>query len=88
MTEPEFRETSVLRSVPQAEASGHEGEPLPRADVCETHTAILFFVGDRVYKVKKQVELGFLDYTTASARQAACEREVTLNRRFTPDVYL
>ncbi|MFJ9865739.1 AAA family ATPase [Streptomyces sp. NPDC101165] len=88
MTEPELRGTSALRSVPQADASGHEREPLPRADVRETHTAILFFVGDRVYKVKKQVDLGFLDYTAASARESACEREVTLNRRFAPDVYL
>ncbi|MGW0771133.1 bifunctional aminoglycoside phosphotransferase/ATP-binding protein [Streptomyces sp. NPDC002676] len=56
--------------------------------MCETHTATLFFVGDRVYKVKKPVDLGFLDYTTVTSRQAACEREVTLNRRFAPDVYL
>ncbi|MEV7130034.1 AAA family ATPase [Streptomyces sp. NPDC093260] len=56
--------------------------------MCETHTATLFFVGDRAYKVKKPVDLGFLDYTTVTARQAACEREVVLNRRFAPDVYL
>ncbi|MET9119174.1 AAA family ATPase [Streptomyces longwoodensis] len=60
----------------------------PRAGVCETHTAILFFVGDRAYKVKKPVDLGFLDYTERAARQAACAREVALNRRFAPDVYL
>ncbi|WP_055491506.1 bifunctional aminoglycoside phosphotransferase/ATP-binding protein [Streptomyces sp. TP-A0356] len=54
----------------------------------ETHTAIVFFVGDRAYKVKKPVDLGFLDYSTAAARRAACEREVALNRRFSPDVYL
>ncbi|WP_327341515.1 AAA family ATPase [Streptomyces europaeiscabiei] len=67
---------------------GHHGPPPPRAEVCETHTAIVFFVGDRAYKVKKPVDLGFLDYTTRAARRAACEREVTLNRRFAPDVYL
>lgn len=67
---------------------GHHG-PLPsRAEVCETHTAIVFFAGDRAYKVKKPVDLGFLDYTTGAARRTACEREVTLNRRFAPDVYL
>ncbi|MBA2806883.1 AAA family ATPase [Streptomyces sp. KM273126] len=54
----------------------------------ETHSAIVFFAGDRAYKVKKPVELGFLDYTTVAARRAACEREVALNRRFAPDVYL
>ncbi|MFD7611626.1 AAA family ATPase [Streptomyces sp. NPDC059828] len=54
----------------------------------ETHTAIVFFVGDRAYKVKKPVDLSFLDYTTVAARRVACEREVALNRRFSPDVYL
>ncbi|KUN82563.1 gluconate kinase [Streptomyces bungoensis] len=48
----------------------------------------MFFVGDRVYKVKKPVDLGFLDYSTVAGRRAACAREVALNRRFAPDVYL
>ncbi|MFF8843386.1 AAA family ATPase [Streptomyces sp. NPDC015127] len=56
--------------------------------MCETHTAVVFFVGDRVYKLKKPVDLDFLDYTTVEARRSACEREVALNRRFAPDVYL
>lgn len=59
-----------------------------RAGVCETHTATLFFVGDRAYKSKKPVALGFLDYTAVEARRAACEREIALNRRFAPDVYV
>ncbi|MEV0304316.1 AAA family ATPase [Streptomyces prasinus] len=56
--------------------------------MCETHTAVVFFAGDRAYKVKKPMDLGFLDYTTRAARQDACDREVALNRRFAPDVYL
>ncbi|WP_431985908.1 AAA family ATPase [Streptomyces griseoflavus] len=56
--------------------------------MCETHTAVVFFAGDRAYKLKKPVDLEFLDYTTVAARRAACEREVALNRRFAPDVYL
>ncbi|MEU0221258.1 AAA family ATPase [Streptomyces sp. NPDC006265] len=56
--------------------------------MCETHTAIVFFAGGRAYKLKKPVDLGFLDYTTVAARRGACEREVALNRRFAPDVYL
>ncbi|MFB0617950.1 AAA family ATPase [Streptomyces sp. AGS-58] len=54
----------------------------------ETHTATLFFVGDRAYKLKKPVDLGFLDYTAVASRRTACEREVVLNRRFAPDVYV
>lgn len=67
---------------------GHTGSEPWRAQVCETHTAIVFFAGDRAYKVKKPVDLGFLDYSTRAARLAACEREIALNRRFAPDVYL
>ncbi|WP_259407495.1 bifunctional aminoglycoside phosphotransferase/ATP-binding protein [Streptomyces akebiae] len=67
---------------------GVPGERSPRAEVAETHTAIVFFAGDRAYKVKKAVDLGFLDYTERAGRRAACAREVALNRRFAPDVYL
>lgn len=56
--------------------------------VVETHSAVLFFAGDRVYKAKKALDLGFLDHTTLAARLAVCRREVELNRRLAPDVYL
>ncbi len=56
--------------------------------ISETHSATLIFVGDRVYKLKKPVDLGFLDFSTRAAREAICHREVALNRRLAPDVYL
>ena len=62
-------------------------DPLPPA-VVETHVSTLFFVGDHVYKVKKPVKTGFLDWTTAARRHEACVLEVALNRRMAPDVYL
>ncbi|ETA66571.1 bifunctional aminoglycoside phosphotransferase/ATP-binding protein [Haloechinothrix halophila] len=61
---------------------------IPFADVRETHVAVLFLVGDRVYKLKKPVDVGFLDLRTLERRLAVCRREVALNRRFAPDVYL
>ena len=54
----------------------------------ETHCAGLLLVGDRAYKFKKPVDLGFLDFSTVEKRAHACRREVELNRRFSPDVYL
>ncbi|MDI2030262.1 AAA family ATPase [Saccharopolyspora sp. TS4A08] len=48
----------------------------------------MVFIGDRAYKVKKPVDFGFLNFTSAEARRVACVREVELNRRLTPDVYL
>ncbi|MCA2218996.1 bifunctional aminoglycoside phosphotransferase/ATP-binding protein [Jidongwangia harbinensis] len=58
------------------------------AATIETHAAALFFVGDRAYKMKKPVNLGFLDFRSRADREAACHREVDLNRRLAPDVYL
>jgi aminoglycoside phosphotransferase family enzyme/predicted kinase len=55
---------------------------------CETHAAAVFMVGDRAYKLKKPVDLGFLDFSTREKRRAACQHEVALNRRLAPDVYL
>ena len=60
----------------------------PYAGVAETHSAVVYFAGDRAFKLKKPVSLGFLDFSTAGARAAACQHEVELNRRFAPDVYL
>ncbi|HEX6312776.1 MAG TPA: AAA family ATPase [Acidimicrobiia bacterium] len=58
------------------------------AAVAETHVSVVFFVGDRAYKLKKPVAPGFLDFSTRELREAACHREVELNRRLAPDVYL
>ena len=58
------------------------------AAVAETHSAVVFFVGDRAYKLKKPVDLGFLDFRDRGTRAAVCAREVELNRRLAPDVYL
>ncbi|GGN52035.1 hypothetical protein FHR83_009244 [Actinoplanes campanulatus] len=44
--------------------------------------------GDRAYKLKKPVDLGFLDFRRRADRFRACHREVRLNRRLAPDVYL
>jgi aminoglycoside phosphotransferase family enzyme/predicted kinase len=60
----------------------------PGAAVRETHISLLFFVGDQVYKLKKPVVLDFLDFSTRVERERACRREVELNRRLAPDVYL
>lgn len=58
------------------------------ARIAETHVSTVFFVGDRVYKLKKPLKTGFLDWSTPQLRRRACEEEVALNRRLAPDVYL
>jgi len=54
----------------------------------QTHISWIFIAGDLVYKVKKAVDFGFLDFTTLEKRKYYCEQEVVLNRRFAPDVYV
>ncbi len=60
----------------------------PGVELRETHISWVFLQGDDVWKVKKPVDLGFLDFTTPEKRREACEAEVRLNRRLAPDVYL
>ncbi len=59
-----------------------------RATVAETHVSTVFFAGDRAYKLLKPVDLGFLDHTDPTTRIQAAYRELELNRRLAPDVYL
>jgi len=54
----------------------------------ETHISLLFFTGNYVYKVKKPVDFGFLDFTSLEKRKYFCEQEVKLNRRLSPEIYL
>ena len=54
----------------------------------ETHISLLFFTGYHVYKLKKPVDFGFLDFTTLEKRKYFCEQEVKLNRRLSPEIYL
>lgn len=58
-----------------------------QVSVRQTHISWLFFTECFVYKVKKPVDFGFLDFTTLKARKFFCDQEVRLNRRLAPDVY-
>ncbi len=56
--------------------------------VIETHISWVLLTGLYAYKIKKPVNLGFLDFSTLKARRAFCEEEVRLNRRLAPSIYL
>ena len=64
--------------------------PHPARDitVVHTHASAVVLAGEHVYKLKKPVDFGFLDYSTLEKRRAMCESEVELNRRLAPGVYL
>jgi aminoglycoside phosphotransferase family enzyme/predicted kinase len=60
----------------------------PGVEVAETHVSRIAFIGDRAHKLKKAVRFAFVDLSTPERREWVCRREVELNRRFSPDVYL
>ena len=59
-----------------------------KIELLETHISWVILTGDFAYKIKKPLDLGFLDYRTLDQRQHFCSREVELNRRYTPEIYL
>ncbi len=60
----------------------------PPLQVAETHVSRIFLTGDRAWKLKKAIALPYLDFSCLGQRRAACEREVELNRRTAPELYL
>ena len=59
-----------------------------RVEVRETHISLVFLTGNLVYKVKKPVDFGFLDFRSRSARKRFCRREVELNQRLSHGIYM
>jgi uncharacterized protein len=62
--------------------------PVDRVEVLETHISLVLLAGEHAYKLKKPLDLGFLDFSTLEKRREACEAELRLNRRMAPMLYL
>ncbi len=63
----------------------------PNADAVKligTHAAIVFLAGDRAYKLKRAVKLPYLDFSTLEKRRAVIQRELEINSRASPELYL
>ncbi len=63
-------------------------ETTKQIELVQTQMSFVLLTDDYAYKVKKPVNLGYLDYTTLEKRHFYCQREVELNRRLCPEVYL
>ena len=59
-----------------------------RIELVQTQMSLIYLTGEYVYKIKKPVNLGYLDYTTLEKRHFFCCQELELNRRLCPDAYL
>ena len=93
---PEQAQSHPLELTPAAQAQlvaslrepgcyPHSASPM---QTLETHISHVLLVGDYAYKIKKPLNLGFLDFTTLDQRRFYCTEELRLNRRLAPDIYL
>jgi uncharacterized protein len=80
--------TSHARLIEALHATRPFGHPVLRVEAIETHISTVLLAGEFAYKIKKPVDLGFVDFTTLEKRRRCCEDEVRLNRRTAPQLYL
>ena len=75
----------LIRALLRPSAYPH---PVDRVQLLQTHISYVLLAGEHVYKVKKPVDFGFLDFSTLAKRGHYCRQEVVLNSRLCPDTYL
>lgn len=78
----------LVEALAHAAAHPHDRNAARGITHVQTHISHVFLTKERVYKLRKAVDLGFLRFATRDERNADCLREVALNRRLAPGVYL
>jgi len=78
-------QNAVLRGLLDARCYPHA---VGTVECIETHISMVLLAGAYAYKIKKAVELGFLDFSTLALRRHFCEEELRLNSRLAPGLYL
>jgi len=76
---------SIVKALLKPQAYPHKPQKI---ELVQTQMSFIFLAGEYVYKIKKPVNLGYLDYTTLEKRHFFCHQELGLNRRLCPDAYL
>ncbi len=85
MTEPADTQLQLIKALHQSDCYDHAVGQIRHL---ETHISHLLLTGSYAYKLKKPLNLGFLDFSTLEQRRFYCEEEVRLNRRLAPEDYL
>jgi aminoglycoside phosphotransferase family enzyme len=83
-----FEETKMSSMVDDLSNPASLPDRTEKVSVIQTHISVVFLADEFVYKVKKPVNFGFLDFSTLEKRRYYCEQEVILNRRLSKDVYI
>ncbi len=76
---------TIVSALCRAESFDH---PVGEFEILETHISYLLLTGNFVYKLKKPVDLGFLDFRTLEKRKFFLDEELRLNRRLAQELYL
>ena len=77
--------TPLVQALMQPQCYSHPTGPI---ELIETHISWVLLTGERVYKLRKPVDFGFLNFTTLRQRFDDCCNELRLNKRFSPELYL
>lgn len=85
---PELTPAEQSRLVASLQEPACYPHPVADLQALETHISHVLLVGDYAYKIKKPLDLGFLDFSTLARRHFCCAEELRLNRRLAPDIYL
>jgi aminoglycoside phosphotransferase family enzyme len=76
---------STVGALLKSQAYPHRPQKI---ELVQTQMSFIFLTGEYVYKIKKPVNLGYLDYTTLEKRRFFCHQELKLNKRLCPSAYL
>ena len=82
------QDLSQHRRLIQSILDGRLFEPQAELQLIETHISSVIIDADFVYKLKKPIDLGFLDFSSLEKRHHYCAEEIRLNKRLSPDLYL
>ncbi len=88
MAQPVLPSSQNQQVVVEFLSSPHSYSGVASVERIDTHAAMVFLAGDRAYKLKRAVQLPYLDFSTPEKRRAMLEAELQLNRRTAPDLYL
>ncbi len=75
----------LIQNLQKAELFDH---PVERFKLIETHISWVILTGEYCYKIKKPMNFGFLDFTTLEQRHTYCDKELELNQKLAPEIYL
>ena len=81
----ESRQTTLIAALRNSHAYPHQVSPI---ELIETHISWVVLTGEFAYKIKKAVQLDFLDFSTLDRREHYCREELRLNRQWAPQLYL